>query len=72
LWFITNLLEDKVATIMEIYKKRWDIEVFFRFLKQELNFKHVFSTNINGLKIRLYITMIIAMLILVYKKANNL
>ena len=72
LWFITNLLEDKVETIVKIYKKRWDIEVFFRFIKQELNFKHIFSTKINGLKIMLYMTMIVAMLILVYKKANNL
>jgi hypothetical protein len=72
LWFITNLLEDKINTIIEIYKKRWDIEVFFRFLKQELNFKHIFSTKINGLQIMLYMTMIVSMLILVYKKANNL
>lgn len=72
LWFITNLLEDKINTIVEIYKKRWDIEVFFRFLKQELNFKHIFSTKINGLQIMLYMTMIVSMLILVYKKANNL
>jgi len=72
LWFVTNLLEDKVETIVEIYKKRWDIEVFFRFIKQELNFKHIFSTKVNGLQIMLYMTMIVSMLILVYKKANNL
>jgi hypothetical protein len=72
LWFVTNLLEDTVETIVGIYKKRWDIEVFFRFLKQELNFKHIFSTKINGLQIMLYMTMIVSMLILVYKKANNL
>jgi hypothetical protein len=72
LWFITNLLDEKIETIIEIYKKRWDIEVFFRFIKQELNFKHIFSTKINGLQIMLYMTMIVAMLILVYKKANNL
>ena len=72
LWFVTNLIEDKIETIIDIYKKRWDIEVFFRFIKQELHFKHIFSTKINGLKIMLYMTMIVAMLILVYKKANNL
>jgi len=72
LWFITNLLDEKIETIIEIYRRRWDIEVFFRFIKQELNFKHIFSTKINGLQIMLYMTMIVAMLILVYKKANNL
>lgn len=72
LWFITNLLDEKIETVIEIYRRRWDIEVFFRFIKQELNFKHIFSTKINGLQIMLYMTMIVAMLILVYKKANNL
>lgn len=72
LWFITNLLDDQVETIVDIYKKRWDIEVFFRFIKQELNFKHMFTTKINGLEIMLYMTMIVAMLILIFKKANNL
>jgi hypothetical protein len=72
LLFLTNIEEESIETIINIYKKRWDIEVFFRFIKQELNFKHIFSTKINGLKILLYMTMIVAMLILVYKKANNL
>jgi Transposase DDE domain len=72
IWFLTNLEDESIETIIKIYKRRWDIEVFFRFIKQELNFKHIFSTKINGLKILLYMTMIVAMLILVYKKANNL
>ena len=37
-------------------------------IKQELNFKHIFSTKVNGLQIMLYMTMIVAMLILIYKK----
>jgi IS4 transposase len=54
-----------------IYKLRWDIEVFFRFIKQELNFSHFLSTNINGIKMILYMTLILAMWILIYKKYNN-
>ena len=57
--------------IIKIYKKRWDIEVYFRFLKQELNLKHLISTSINGIRIILYMTMILSMLILIYKKANG-
>jgi len=53
------------------YKKRWDIEVFFRFLKQELNFSHITSTNPNGIAVMMYMTMISAMLVLVYKKLNK-
>lgn len=72
LWFLTNLFDESVENIISIYKKRWEIEVFFKFIKQQLSFKHFISTNENGIKVILYMTMIMAMLILMYKKANNL
>jgi IS4 transposase len=53
-------------------RRRWDIEVFFRFIKQELNVSHFVSLNKNGIKVMIYVTMIVAMLILIYKKANNI
>jgi len=71
LWFLTNMMEDDPETIIAIYRKRWDIEVFFRFIKQELNFKHFISTSVNGISIILYMTMILSMLILIYKKLNG-
>jgi hypothetical protein len=71
LWFLTNNFNLSVNEIIEIYKRRWNIEVFFRFIKQELNFKHFMSTNINGIKIILYMTLILAMLILMFKKLND-
>ena len=46
--------------------------MFFRFIKQELNFSHFVSTSANGIKNVLYITLILSMLILVYKKANEI
>lgn len=70
--FLTNLFDLPCEQILEIYKRRWDIEVFFRFLKQELNLKHFLSVNKNGLQIMLYMTMIVAMLILIYKKVNDI
>lgn len=45
-------------------------EVFFRFLKQELNLSHLVSLNQNGIQVMLYMTLILAMLLLIYKKAN--
>jgi hypothetical protein len=69
--FLSNMKEIPAEDIIMIYKKRWDIEVFFRFIKQELNFSHFMSTNTNGIKIILYMTMILAMLVHVYKKFNN-
>lgn len=70
-WFLTNRFDLTCEEIIMIYKHRWDIEVFFRFIKQELNFSHLISVNENGIKILLYMTLILAMLILIYKKING-
>jgi hypothetical protein len=41
-------------------------------MKQELNLSHLVSLNKNGIEVMLYMTMIASMLLLIYKKANNL
>jgi len=70
-WFLTNRFDLPCEEIIMIYKQRWDIEVIFRFIKQELKFSHFISVNENGIKILLYMTLILAMLILIYKKIND-
>ena len=70
-YFLTNLLDLKAEDILAYYKKRWDIEVFFRFLKQELNFSHITSTSENGMMVMMYMTMIASMLVLTYKRINK-
>ncbi len=71
-WFLTNEFELSSKEIADYYRKRWDIEVFFRFLKQELNLSHLVSMNKNGIEVMIYMTMIASMLLLIYKKANDL
>jgi len=71
-WFITNEFELSAREISDYYRKRWDIEVFFRFMKQELNLSHLISLNKNGIEVMIYMTMIASMLLLIYKKANSL
>lgn len=70
--FITNIENLTAEEITEIYKQRWEIEVFFRFIKQLLNLKHLISRNENGIKVVLYVTMIAAILLQAYKKLNKL
>jgi hypothetical protein len=70
--FITNIPDIPTQEITELYKRRWDIEVFFKFLKQELNFSHLVNRSENGIKVMLYATLIAAILLLVYKKKNKL
>ena len=49
-WFITNDFELRPKEIANAYRRRWDIEVFFRFIKQELNASHLISLNKNGIE----------------------
>lgn len=72
LLFVTNIRDLDAASITELYRHRWDIEVFFRFLKQELNLKHFLSYSENGIQVMMYMTLIAAMLLMVYKKTNDL
>ncbi len=46
--------------------------MFFKFIKQLLNFKHLLSRNENGIKVVLYVTMIAAILLTAHKKINQL
>jgi hypothetical protein len=72
LTFLTNILDLNAKEITNLYKKRWDIEVFFKFLKQELNFKHWISRTENGIKVMFYATLILALLIIVFKERNKI
>ena len=71
-WFITNEFELSAKEITDAYRRRWEIEVFFMFIKQELNTSHLISLNKNGIEVMLYMTLIVAMLVLIYKHANNI
>jgi hypothetical protein len=70
--FVTNLLEEDAYLIADFYKQRWEIEIFFKFIKQHLNAKHLVSRDINGIKVMILMTMIVAILILTYKKLNKI
>lgn len=70
--FVTNIPDLSAEEITELYKRRWDIEVFFKFLKQELRFSHLINRSENGIKVMLYTTLIASILILVYKKTNRM
>lgn len=70
--FLTNITGLSAAEITEIYKQRWEIEMFFRFLKQELNFSHLVARNQNGISVMVYMTLITSLLLMVYKNKNRI
>ena len=71
-YFLTNSKTLTTKEVADVYKQRWEIEVFFKFIKQNLNFSHLLSRNSNGIKVMLYMTLITTILLIVYKKLNNL
>ena len=72
LFFITNKMELTAVEISQIYKSRWEIELFFKFIKQELNFSHLINRSANGIEVMLYITLIASILLIVYKQTNGI
>lgn len=65
--FLTNHLDFAATTIAKIYKERWQIELFFKALKQNLKIKTFVGTSANTLKTQVW-TALIAMLILKYRR----
>lgn len=63
--FLTNHLKFGATTIARIYKERWQIELFFKSLKQLLRVKTFVGTSANALKTQIW-TALIAMLLLKY------
>ena len=70
--FITNRKDIASTEVASIYKSRWDIEVFFKFIKQHLNFSHLLNRTENGIKVMMYVTMTVAILLTEYKKLKKL
>ena len=68
---ITNEMELPAADIPEAYRFRWKIEVFFKFLKQNLDMSHLMTGGQNGLEVMLYITLIAAALLKAYCILND-
>lgn len=63
LQIITNNLDWKAATIGELYRRRWDIETFFKLLKQNLNVKTFVGTSPNAVKSQIFIALIAYLLL---------
>jgi DDE family transposase/uncharacterized protein DUF4372 len=68
--FVTNNFRLAASTIAAIYKERWQIELFFKALKQSLKIKTFVGTSENAVQIQIW-TALIAMLLLKYLKMRS-
>jgi hypothetical protein len=68
--FLTNQLTFRATTIARIYKDRWQIELLFKALKQNLKIKTFVGTSANALHVQIW-TALIAMLVLKYLQLRS-
>ena len=65
---ITNQLDWTARTIADLYKKRWDIELFFKAMKQNLQIKTFIGTSENAVKSQIYVALIAYLLLELIKR----
>jgi hypothetical protein len=70
--FLTNNLTLPAATIALLYRKRWRIELFFKWVKQHLHIKAFFGTSPNAVKTQLWIAVITYILVVQLKHRHGL
>ena len=69
--FLTNNFTLSAATIAELYRCRWQVELFFRWIKQHLRIKAFFGTSENALKTQIWIAISVYVLVAIVKKRLN-
>jgi len=70
--FLTNQFTLPAATICALYKSRWQVELFFKWVKQHLRIKVFFGTSENAVKTQLWIAISIYLLVAIVKKRLDL
>jgi len=70
--FVTNNFDLPAKTIADIYKKRWQIELFFKWLKQHLRIKAFYGTSVNAVKTQIWICVCAYLLVAITKKRLKL
>ena len=66
--FITNNFTLPAATIAALYKARWEIELFFKWIKQNLRVKTFYGTSPNAVKTQIWIAMIVYLVLAILKE----
>jgi hypothetical protein len=70
--FLTNNMQVDAVTITQVYKNRWHVELFFKWIKQHLCIKRFFGRTDNAVRSQIWIAMCVYLLILIVKKRLDL
>jgi len=66
--FITNHFDLPAMTVCQLYKSRWQVELFFKWIKQHLRIKRFYGTSENAVKTQLWIAISVYVLVAIVKK----
>ena len=70
--FITNHLDLEPLTVCQLYKMRWQVELFFKWIKQHLRIKAFFGTSENAVKSQIWIAVCTYVLVAIVRKRLKL
>lgn len=70
--FLTNLFGPPAATICALYKARWQVELFFKWIKQHLRIKQFYGTSENAVKVQIWTAVSVYVLVAIVKKRLRL
>ena len=70
--FITNQVTLPALTICALYKSRWQVELFFKWIKQHLRIKRFYGTSENAVKTQIWIAVSVYVLVAIIKKRLGL
>ena len=70
--FLTNNFDLPALTIAKLYKCRWQVELFFKWIKQNLRIKHFFGTTDNAVKTQVWIAVCVYVLVTIVRKQLGL
>ena len=72
LFFMTNNFTLPPLTIAQLYKLRWHVELFFKWIKQHLRIKAFYGTSLNAVKTQIWIALSVYLLVAIARKRLNL
>lgn len=70
--FLTNHMTLPALTICELYRMRWQVELFFKWIKQNLRIKRFFGTSENAVKTQVWIAVSVYVLVAIVRKRLEL
>ena len=70
--FLTNLFGPPPLTVCELYKARWQVELFFKWIKQHLRIKKFYGTSVNAVKTQIWVAVTVYVLVAIVRKRLEL